>query len=255
MKVDLGKRIRFFRDRAEMSQLDLEAATGLASGAISRIEHNQVNPTKETILSIGKVLNLGNREIDYLIGKTALPPTQDEINKARKEASKFLNKRGRLAYLLDERWRFQMISKTFIKLLKFEPTELDYIIGKTTAEVIVDKDSPVLKRVDQDFYKELLAIYLPQYYSRLSYMDDDEIYLRTVEAIMKNNIAKEIWTGLVSQNYKKDALQEDRFIRFDIWGVKFSLYYAMVPLMLNSRFKIIEFSTKNKVLDLLPYLA
>jgi putative transcriptional regulator len=58
----IGKKIKEFRKRAGLSQLELEHKVGLASGTISRIENNGVNPTKETILKIIEVLNLRTYE-------------------------------------------------------------------------------------------------------------------------------------------------------------------------------------------------
>lgn len=49
-----------------MSQLDLEIAIGAGQGSISRIENGQVNPTKETLNKISKILNLKPYEIHEL---------------------------------------------------------------------------------------------------------------------------------------------------------------------------------------------
>lgn len=254
MKHGLGKRIRFFRKRANLTQLQLEVELGASSGAVSRIENNQINPTKETIHKIAKVLELNNREIDYLIGQTALPATEEEIEKAKEEAEKYLSKRGRLAYLLDDRWRFIMISPTFRRLLKIKPSEEKYVLGKTTAHVIVDQSSPVLERINQDLYTELLENYLKTYYSRVSFMVDDAIYQETLQAIMQNPLAEEIWTNLVSQDFREVTTIENRNIDFDLHGIKLRLYYILSLLEENDRFELVEFSTENKFLDCFSYL-
>lgn len=62
----IGEKIRFFRKRAGMSQLELEVAIGGANGGISRIENGQVNPTKETLLKISEVLHLSSFEVASL---------------------------------------------------------------------------------------------------------------------------------------------------------------------------------------------
>lgn len=56
--LTLGEKIRKFRKRAGMSQLDLEVAIGAAAGSISRIENGEVNPTKETLSRIANSLSL-----------------------------------------------------------------------------------------------------------------------------------------------------------------------------------------------------
>lgn len=251
MEVDIGGRIRFFRQRTKRSQLDLEFEIEGSSGMISRIESNMVNPTKETILKIAKVLDLNKFELDYLIGQSIVPVTSAEIEKAIVEAKQYINENNRLAYLLDDRWRFYMISDTFIKLLKIKDDEQKYILGKTTAQIITEPDSPALKWVDDEEYEDLLNIYLPIYYSRMSYMDDDEIYQQTVKAINKNSRAVKIWNKVVSRGLRSFPRKEERIIPFDIWGVKFKLFYVWNELPVNSRFEVVEYYTNSKVLNLL----
>jgi transcriptional regulator with XRE-family HTH domain len=54
----LGQKIAYYRKRAGLSQLQLELEIAAGQGSISRIENGQVNPTKETLVNIIKVLNL-----------------------------------------------------------------------------------------------------------------------------------------------------------------------------------------------------
>ena len=113
----LGKRIKFFRERSHLSQLELEASINASAGMISRIEQGQVNPTKETVMKVGEELDLNNCELDYLIGMTFYPASEDLVDKIRQEIAPYFQKRSVLAYLLDDRNRFVNLSSTFIKLL------------------------------------------------------------------------------------------------------------------------------------------
>lgn len=64
----LGQKIEYYRKRAKMSQLDLEIAIGAGQGSISRIENDQVNPTKETLRKLIEILNLDKVEAGNLYG-------------------------------------------------------------------------------------------------------------------------------------------------------------------------------------------
>lgn len=64
----IGEKIRSFRKRAGMSQLDLEVAIDASNGSISRIESGEVNPTKETLLKIANELKLVTFESAVLFG-------------------------------------------------------------------------------------------------------------------------------------------------------------------------------------------
>jgi len=58
-----GEKIRFFRNRARMSQMDIEVEADIAYGTVSKIERNLIDPTKETIHKIAIALNLSGKEI------------------------------------------------------------------------------------------------------------------------------------------------------------------------------------------------
>ncbi|HEX9804761.1 MAG TPA: helix-turn-helix transcriptional regulator, partial [Candidatus Dojkabacteria bacterium] len=219
-----------------------------SAGAISRIENNQVNPTKETILNIAKILNLNNIEIDYLIGQTALPATEREIESAKEESKEFLITRNRFGYLLDERWKYHLFSKGFIEILSMEPFEIEYLLSKTTVQSLVEKESPIPKRLDVEHYDELLESYLHSYYSWMSHMDDDPTYKDSVKSIIKNSRSNKIWNKIKS---KKFTPEESRFVHFNVFGKKFALHYSGLPLAINNRFYLVEYYTENKLTDLL----
>jgi len=58
----LGKKLKNFRLRTGISQLELENQVGLALGSLSRIESGQINPTKETLVKLINALNLQSYE-------------------------------------------------------------------------------------------------------------------------------------------------------------------------------------------------
>jgi putative transcriptional regulator len=62
----LGQKIKNFRKRSGMSQLELESAISASPGSISRIESGKVNPTKETLFNISESLQLSPREAGSL---------------------------------------------------------------------------------------------------------------------------------------------------------------------------------------------
>lgn len=68
MDKKVGEKIREFRKRAKMSQLQLEILIETSPGSISRIENGEVNPTKETIIKISNALNLSSLQSAELFG-------------------------------------------------------------------------------------------------------------------------------------------------------------------------------------------
>jgi len=64
----IGEKIRAYRIKKNMRQLDLEVAINTSCGTLSRIENGLTNPTKETILNIASVLKLNKTETADLFG-------------------------------------------------------------------------------------------------------------------------------------------------------------------------------------------
>ena len=60
--LQLGQKIKYYRTRAGVSQLELENIIKASPGSLSRIENNIVNPTKETLCEIASALKLNPLE-------------------------------------------------------------------------------------------------------------------------------------------------------------------------------------------------
>jgi len=237
-----------------MSQFDLENEIGASAGVISRIESGKVNPTKETVRGIAEALEMNNRELDYLIGVTANPPTEEEANKAIEEIDEYLNKRGSLAYLLDDRWRFHKVSKFFLKILKLKDTEIDQIIGKTTVQVIVDENLPIIKILSDEKYEELLRTHIPYYFAQVYFMRDDKSFIETAKDVQKHPLANEIWQNLSAEKTRRFNPQEMRIVHFKVGPFNIPLKFSRESLFVNSRFEIVEYTPTNELLKLIAQL-
>ncbi len=66
--VNLGQRIKYFRKRSKLSQMELELRINAAFGSVSRMENGITNPTKETLFSIAEALGLSAIETATLFG-------------------------------------------------------------------------------------------------------------------------------------------------------------------------------------------
>lgn len=59
----VGEKFRFYRNRAGISQVNLEQQVGFGLGTLSRIENDRMNPSKEVIFRFAKAINLQKHEI------------------------------------------------------------------------------------------------------------------------------------------------------------------------------------------------
>lgn len=257
--MSLGNRIRFFRKRKGLSQFELETEINASPGVISRIENESINPTKETILKIAECLELNIREVDYLIGITSKPVTEQEIELAKKEVSSYFKRNGVAAYLLDEKWRFMMISDFFIRAIGLTTDEVSQMIGKTTAQVIVDPELPIIKNLSEKHLLELLNEHLNYYYSQVYFMFDDPDIIATEEAIMRDPIARDIWLKVKQtpdiSNYRPQEVRKV-YIKFKTpLGRKvIPMYFNRERLLEYSRFEVVEYYPENKFLNMFKSL-
>jgi len=131
----LGQKIRTFRERAGMSQFKLELELGMSPGSLSRIENNQVNPTKETIVSFASFLKLNAVETAKLFN-IDLASEVNSIRKSEVYAEK--NLRALFSELLTER----VIEVLISDLLNQIQAKMNYI---GTSFSIVDSDSETIQ--------------------------------------------------------------------------------------------------------------
>ncbi len=255
MTIDLGKRIRYFRERAGLKQEDIELQAGFAQGLMSRIENNKINPSKETIQQIVDVLELNSRETNYLIGQTALPATDKEIGLALEDVKKFLDKRGVIAYVLDDRWRLIAISKTFERVLDKMSLDKNKLFKHTVIRLLLDDKLAIKQLIDQEDYKDILQAQLTHYYSAVGFMKDDPYFKDTMRFVQKDFFAKSIIDKI------------DRGDRTKVWtisqsklsfvfknNIRMKMHYYCQSLIRHPRFDLVECIPDNVMLRLLSKL-
>jgi transcriptional regulator with XRE-family HTH domain len=252
----LGKRLKFFRERAHMSQFELENKIGAANGMISRIESGKVNPNKETIQKISSILHFNRWEFDYIIGNTSEPTTQEETNAALKEVEHVLNDPHYLGYVGDDRWKFVAISKGFPKIFKATQKEVDTLIGMTIVEAIIDDKLSLRKYLDATAYEELLELQLRNYYIEAGFMFDDSTFQHTLEVIESDPLANKIWESFsLSKEVVNGFLpKESRIVNFKVGALTIPMKYSREPLLRYPRFEMVEYYPVNKFMKFVTKL-
>lgn len=237
----LGDRIRTFRKRAGISQMDLEIQMEASPGSLSRIESGEVNPTKETLSRIGNILHLTDSEKRYLYGDLFYKASDEEVQDAVKAVSEYFNNKGTLAYLLDERFRFLEISKSFQKFLGFSDTQVKNALRKSFVYVILAEEFNVKGVVDKAAYEEIIRNLLLDFRAEAGFMGDDSVYNESLVAIYKNKTAKEVWEDILKNKPQIHNTKESRRVHFSILGTKVEMSFLREPLHHDRRFEIVEF--------------
>lgn len=233
---NLSRKLRFFRQKKGISQMDLEISTDLAFGSVSRFESGKTNPTKESIYKISEVLTLSNSELDYLVGSTAKPATNLEIIHAEKEIEYYFQKPLVLAFLIDDRFRLLKVTKTLMSI--FNISRIDEV--KTIPEILLEKESPIGKFFQTNIEENLEQI-LIKVKDKMGFMIDDEYYKQINVIIVKDSVAKRIWDEILIQNKSSHSIPlSKRQLSFGAGKSVTRMHYTIEPLVKNSRFSVLE---------------
>lgn len=250
LNITLGKKLRFFRTRAGVSQQEIENEIGLSSGTLSRIENGETNPTKETLFKIIKLLKLGKLETEYLIGKLQSSATKDEIESVRAQVKDYFSDPKVLAYILDDRFRLIDFSEGFSRVTgvsqsrKYEYLEIPFI------KIVTDEKYPVRKLLDDASFETTLFNIFVRAFVEIGFMVDDPVVRETLDYIKSNDTYYSIWKKVEKLNpnmsYFSDI--ESRKVIFNFYGIKIALYFDNEILFGNDRFYLIQYHPTNKLL-------
>ncbi len=241
----LGNKIKYFRERAGLTQFDLELALRTSPGSISRIEKGKTNPTKETLYKIHEVLDLNAFETDYLTGTLALPATQSEVNAAINEIKSYLQRPGVLAYLVDDRHRLVAISDEFYKLLGITDVRAQMLYMTSINVALIDPKYEIRQVIEPSTYRETLKYNLVKYYYEAAFMIDDPTQQETNIAIMKDPVARAVWQEVLSDPPQSPNTLEARTVFFQLNGQTIKMVYSAEFLSKNRRFVLVEYGQGN----------
>jgi transcriptional regulator with XRE-family HTH domain len=248
----LGERIKFFRQRAGMKQMEMEMELDFSTGMISRIESDLVNPTKETVFKIANLLNLSKLEVDYLIGVIAHPATREEAEKAKEFTRNMFQKRGVLAYIVDDRSRIWGVSDSFAKLLQATPEIKEKVMGENMMRVVIDDTLGIRKFLDQESYADMIYHLLARsLYWEMAFMKDDYWYKRAMSYVKSDPIASEMWEKVNKDKPTEMAFLESRTVIFNFGGFKCKMVFSVEPIIYNERFRIVQYTPTNLVTRLI----
>ncbi len=253
----IGRRLKYFRQRVGISQLDLEIALDMSQGSVSRIESGKVNPTKETVLSIAGNLQMNDREISYVIGPLALPPTQKEVENAIHTIQEDFSRDDVYAYLIDDRFRFHYISKGFENLLNiilenYQERYLD-LVGTSLFRIVLDERIGINQFIKGDVSQVLISQLL-RFNKYMGFMVDDEYYSETLNLFAKYPGVSELWKQIENDNLNFNSL-ESKKVSLSFESLSFDTIFVREPIAKYPRFETIEYVFSHKdVIELLKVL-
>lgn len=239
MKSTLGDKIKAFRKRSGMSQLELETEVGMAVGSVSRIESGKINPTKETIHQVSQALKLNQRELADLLEVAPLKPTEKEITSAIEEVREYLEKEGSLAYLVDDWWRLHAVSRSLMQLLGLTSEQMEKARGKNLLEIYYLPEYGVLDTIDPKYRVQNYAIETARAKAELNKEHYGDYFQQITEKIKKSPVFERVW-AILDDIEDSVVSAGSRVSYVKVGSQKVKLHHAREKLKKNPRFELVE---------------
>jgi transcriptional regulator with XRE-family HTH domain len=158
--LTVGQKIKYFRQRAGLSQHEFETLLDASPGSVSRIENDQTNPTKETLKRIATELELSDPEKLDLFELVSLFPTEVEIAAAIEESSSYFENPQVLAYLIDEWANVYALSKGLIQMLGLNDEQVQILLRKNLLEIFFDPSLGIRQIFEPSIFEKVMLVEL-----------------------------------------------------------------------------------------------
>ncbi len=244
-KPTLGEKIRFFRTQKKLSQSDLELDSDLSFGTVSRIECDQINPTKETIIKIAKALDLTSSDIEYLLEFQNANPTKEEIDKVIQKVKPMLNEEIFPGYLRDNKHRLWAYNKMLTTLFEIPDTQenRDKYLGWSVLKILFSPDFNIRKKIPLKYLNKILAEQVSAFRALAGKYSSEESMQGEIAELLKDDEFKSIWDKELL-NHTEAQPKADFFILYK--GKTLEIMITRSPLTYDSRFIYTEYIPKNK---------
>lgn len=239
----LGEKVKFFRRRAEIKQLELEVALDMASGALSRIEQDAVNPTKETLIRIAESLKLNQMETSYLVGNLLAEPSKQDIDFAIQHFRKLLDRPDVFGYVLDQYSRIQELSLGFIGLAEANGVNWQGLIGHHVAEIILDPNLGLRKVLDESRMEDMISRVLAVMKVERGFMLDEGWYAELMERLRRLPDFQGHWDSISATEFDIYDI-ENRRVYFKFGEQIVEATFHITVLFSDPRFSFLEYILK-----------
>ena len=225
-----------------MSQSELEIDTELSFGTISRIESGKINPTKETLMKVAKVLALREPDTSYLLRLQASDPSKEEIADAVKQVKYILDKEEFPAYLMDTKIRGWAFNKMLLEIFEVPEKDISEYIGENIDKILFLSKLNILKKIPAKYLIPVITEQI-RLTKSLSKRYSLEPYTQTVlNDLKKNSLFNKLWDKI------KPAEGIPFRANFYLKYKKATLRIVITTIFLPSdpRFMLIEYFPRDK---------
>lgn len=237
--ITLGEKIKFYRKRVALSQLDVEVSTNMSIGSLSRIESNEINPTKETVFKIADYLKLNQKDLSNLLGINDFDVSEEAILNAISQLEEYFSREDVLAMLLDCYWNVVNVSNGFFKLF---PSLIQHkaILPVNLLEILFNTELKTSLGLNFDNLDSFGVDEVAHYRLSMGYRITDSHTQEMLARLNRNKDFQRVWDA--SQDISEPYLNNDnRKIKLSVEGIKYTLGTTYRYLNFDPRFEILDY--------------
>lgn len=239
----IGKRLKNLREASKMTQQELELEIGASFGHVSRIESGRINPTKEVLLKIAEVFELAPRDKQHFLGIGLGLVSQEEVEKARKEAHDYIYNSKYPIYLSDDCCFLHDWNETALKLFGVNPNYADKHRGINKLEILFNPDLEVRNIISEKRREKFVLDQLLYFLREIDYIfrQDEDWLLFLLNTLKEKNKKFSILWNKALKNYQNKMTVGENIFPIQIDGRNIELYMSQIRVGQSSRFLITEY--------------
>ncbi len=243
----LGRKIYLLREERGLSQSKLEVEAGLSFGTLSRIENGVINPTKETIGKIAKVLNLLDDEYNYLFSTQKALPAETEVERIIKLYKDKLDSFDIPAYIMDCKFRVWYWNDMVIELLGLSNFKnLEEKRGMTIMKIMFSKEFAITRRIPKKLFPRILKQQIETYKKVVNKYRSEESVSREIRELCKDKVFNDIWKSKMDDVFLPIA--NEFYINYGDRSLSIDILSTF--LNIDTRFILVSYYPKdNTTLD------
>jgi transcriptional regulator with XRE-family HTH domain len=241
--LPLGRKIYILREDRSLSQTKLEVEAGLSFGTLSRIENGSINPTKETLVKIAKVLELKDDEFVYLINHRKSNPDENEVQHIVESVRRDLNDEEVPAYLVDTRLRVWDWNEMILKIIGVDKVKAQEYKGFTCMRILFLSEFNLRKRIPVTYLPKIINQQVSTYKYLIRKYRNESTTSQEIRDLLKDEEFKNAWVTDESFDYL--PLKNEFYLRFNNKLLKIDI--LLQQLTSDNRFFVIRYFPKDQI--------
>ncbi|KKP70341.1 hypothetical protein A2X44_01355 [candidate division CPR3 bacterium GWF2_35_18] len=241
----IGEKVQKFRISKGLTQQQLELEIGASNGHISKVESGQINPTKETLLKITKVLDLTDKQAMYLIGIQQDRVNSEEVKLAINETDSYLKLSKYPSFLEDDYLFIHNWNKKILNLFRVNSIFANMFKGRNMLEIMLQpqfKKAMKKERWETLFLNDLVFF---MRYTNYELSKNTKVTTDLINYLTINYIEFHQYWIKAQEKYNNTNILSDNSIYFikDVGEV--CHYMSAINLVRYPRFRIVEYIPQN----------